>query len=519
MPAELIVSPELARELAELSFEISRQLGVLIDRSGRVQYVMVGDSKEIVIPVLPTARSVGSRLKGLRCIHTHLAGEGISEDDLMDLLFLRLDMMVVMKLGADGFPEKLYPVHLIPEAREGKNWSFLPPVVPSQQEPVFLEIIGALEAEFNRLRPLAEVKDTGDRAILISVSTLPKAVAQDSMDELAELAKSDGIAVLATVIQRRRQVSSRFIIGRGKLSEIMLQALLLDANLLVFDQELNASQVHSIITHTELRVIDRTQLILDIFARRALSREGKVQIEMAQLKYMLPRLESRDDALSRLTGGIGARGPGETKLEVDRRRIKDRLNKLGQKLKVVSSERHWRRRQRRKKEIPVISLVGYTNAGKSTLLNTLTNSRIMAEDKLFATLDPTSRRLRFPEELEVIITDTVGFIRNLPAELMKAFQATLEELHEADLLVHVVDIANPRFDAQIEVVRDILTELELAAIPQLMVFNKIDLADQELVATKAREYGAVPLCARESSTFHDFLKRAKELVLKQWKQA
>ncbi len=512
VPPDLMVSPELARDLARLSMDLGRQLGVLIDRTGRIELLIVGDKKEIVIPVLPMVRSAGGRLKGLRCIHTHLGGEGISEDDLMDLLFLRLDLMVVVKVQADGLPSLLYPVHLVPRQEDGKNWSFLPPVVPSQQEATCLELITSIEGQFAKFQPLSKIDAGRDRAILISVSDQPKTVAQDAMDELVELAKSDDIVVLDTIIQRRHKTSPHFIIGRGKLGEVMLKALLLNANLLVFDQELNASQTHSIIQHTELRVIDRTQLILDIFARRALSREGQVQIEMAQLKYMLPRLESRDDALSRLSGGIGTRGPGETKLEVDRRRIKDRLAKLEAKLKTISLERHHRRERRRKKEVPVISLVGYTNAGKSTLLNALTKSKILAEDKLFATLDPTSRRLRFPEDVEVIITDTVGFIRDLPKELLKAFQSTLEELHEADVLIHLVDISNPRCEDQIRVVNDLLDDLDLH-LPTLMVFNKIDLADPDLVARLSEYHQAVPVCALRQETFVDFLTQARDLVV------
>lgn len=513
VPPELMISPELARDVAHLSWELGRQLGVLIDRTGRIEMVIVGDKKQIMIPVLPQVRLAGGRLKGLRCLHTHLAGEGISEDDLMDLLFLRLDLMVVVKVLNDGLVERLYPVHLVPQAEDGKNWLILPPVVPSQQEADCLELISSVEGQFSRYQPSSSIEAGRDRAILISVSDQPKHLAAGAMDELVELAKSDGVIVLDTVIQRRHKASPHFIIGRGKLAEVMLKALLLNANLLVFDQELNASQTHSIIQHTELRVIDRTQLILDIFARRALSREGQVQIEMAQLKYMLPRLESRDDALSRLSGGIGTRGPGETKLEVDRRRIKDRLAKLEAKLKSISRERHHRRERRRKKEVPVISLVGYTNAGKSTLLNTLTKSRILAEDKLFATLDPTSRRLRFPEDVEVIITDTVGFIRDLPAELLKAFQSTLEELHEADVLVHVVDVSNPRCEEQMGVVNDLLDDLNLH-LPTLLLLNKVDLAEPEVVARLAADYPqAVPICALRQETLHDFLLRARDLVI------
>jgi GTP-binding protein HflX len=514
MSPDLVISPEVARELAGISREVGRQIGLIIDRAGRVDAVIVGDPRRIVIPVLPQARGAGGRLKGLRCVHTHLAGEEMTDDDLMDLLFLRLDLMAVIQVGKDGLPERLLRAHLAPRPVAGRNWVLLPPVIPSRQPPDFQSLIKALEDEFIRARPVDTVDRNKDRAILISVTTDARLRAAESMLELEELAESAGVTVLDTVLQQRHKLNPRLIMGKGKLGEIMLRALVLNANLLVFDQELNPSQIRSITDHTEMRVIDRTQLILDIFASRALSREGKLQIEMAQLKYLLPRLGTRDDALSRLTGGIGARGPGETKLEIDRRRIKDRLGKLSDKLEQVGRERHQRRSRRRKRELPVISLVGYTNAGKSTLLNSLTNSAIIAEDKLFATLDPTSRRLRFPRDLEVIVTDTVGFIRNLPAELLQAFKSTLEELDEADVLVHVVDIGNPAFPEHIRVVEELLNELELAKIPCLKVFNKIDLLDDAEATNLARQYDAVPLSALRPATFAEFFRRVQQMVLK-----
>ncbi|MEA1935100.1 MAG: GTPase HflX [Thermodesulfobacteriota bacterium] len=512
VPNDLVISPEMARELAEISTAINRQVGVLISRSGQVEYVIVGDRKTIVIPALNQFRSSGGRLKGLRCVHTHLAGEDLTEDDLMDLLFLRLDLMSVIKIQSKGLPERIYSAHLVPGPAQGNPWVFLPPVAPTRQPHTFRQLISALEDEFSRVRPVTEVDRGRDRAILISVTTKPPKVAREYMDELVELARSADVIVLDTVIQRRKRINPKLILGKGKLGEIMLASLSLNANLLIFNQELNPSQAASITDHTELRIIDRTQLILDIFARRALSREGKLQIEMAQLKYMLPRLSLRDDALSRLTGGIGGRGPGETKLEVDRRRINDKLNKLSKKLKAVSMERHHRRARRRKKNLPVISLVGYTNAGKSTLLNTLTKSKITAEDKLFATLDPTSRRLRFPKDIEVIITDTVGFIRDLPAELLLSFKATLEELYEADLLVHVIDAGNPRFSEQVRVVENLLRELKLDSIQSLRVLNKTDLVDPDQIPNLIRDYDAVPLCALDPATFRPFLERAQAMI-------
>ena len=520
MPPELLVSPELARELAAVSSELGRQIGVLIGRSGSVEHVIVGDSRSILIPGLNHLRSSGGRLKGLRCVHTHLSEGGLTDDDLMDLLFLRLDLMAAISVGEDGLPGAVHAAHLVPLPVEGKGWVFLPSVIPAHLPRNCLEIITALEDEFARTSPLKEIERGKDRAILVSVTTASKAEAQESMDELVELVRSDDVVVLDTIVQRRDRINPKWIIGRGKLGEIMIRALSLNANLLIFDQELNPSQVRSITDHTEMRVIDRTQLILDIFARRALSREGQLQVEMAQLKYMLPRLTTRDDALSRLTGGIGGRGPGETRLEIDRRRINDRMSKLSKRLKQISKERQHRRVRRQKKDVPVISLVGYTNAGKSTLLNSLTSSAVVAEDKLFATLDPTSRRLRFPRDVQVIITDTVGFIRNLPAELLQAFMATLEELHEADVLVHVIDISNSRFARQVAVVDQLLHELDLDTIPCLRVLNKIDLVDEEELRILCNEFSdAIPLCANDPETFGPFLEAVQRLVLEKWDAA
>jgi len=514
---DTVVSTELAREMGRVSGELNRQVGVLIDRTGKIEQVIVGDHKKIVIPALPHIRVAGGRLKGLRCVHTHLGDEKLTEDDLLDLLFLRLDLMAALTLTTDHHPALLHAAHLQASSTQGESWHLLEPEHPARFAINFREMIAGLEAEFARLRPIRAVDKGKDRALLISVTTESKEAAMESMDELVELAASADVVVLETIIQRRHRINPKWILGKGKLGEIMLIALRTNANLLLFDQELNPSQIRSITDHTELRVIDRTQLILDIFARRARSREGKLQIEMAQLKYMLPRLTLRDDALSRLTGGIGGRGPGETRLEIDRRRINDRLAKLAQKLKGVARERHQRRSRRRKKELPVLSLVGYTNAGKSTLLNSLTKSDILAEDKLFATLDPTSRRLKFPQDMEVIVTDTVGFIRDLPDELLKAFRATLEELDEADVLLHVVDLANPRFEEQLRVVEDLLDGMGLAHIPTIRIFNKIDLIDSAYAATMCARYDAVGLSAMHPETFTPLLAKARRTVIEKWR--
>ncbi|PIE73804.1 MAG: GTPase HflX [Deltaproteobacteria bacterium] len=509
--AGLIINPEMARELCRLSLALNRQLGLLVERSGKVQAVIVGTFSGLLVPQLISSRRSGGRLCGLRLVHTHLAGEEISDEDLMDLLFLRLDFLSVLKVQPDGLPEKLYTAHLLPGGSE-RCWHFLDPVHPANQKDAPEELLAAIESELRRGQKASQVDATRDRAILISVSTRKRAHAEEALLELAELARSADVVVLDSILQQRRKFNPRFILGKGKLAEIMILALQHDANLLVFNEELNPSQIRSITDFTDLRVIDRTQLILDIFARRALSREGRLQVEMAQLRYMLPRLSSRDDALSRLTGGIGARGPGETRLEIDRRRINDRLARLGKELKKVSKERYYRRAKRRKKMLPVLSLVGYTNAGKSTLLNTLTNSSIVAEDKLFATLDPTSRRLRFPAETEVIITDTVGFIQHLPEELVRAFMATLEELQEADLIVHVIDVSNPSFRQHMRVVEDILGELGLADLPVLKIFNKIDLVhDVEMLREEIGGEGLL-VSATDHTTLGEFLSASEKII-------
>ena len=511
LPAGEVITPELARYLTEQSRELRRQIGLIVDRSGEVKYVVLGDDRELVIPDLTGFGLGRSGLRGLRCIHTHLKGEPLSQDDLNDLALLRLDMMVSLAVGEDGLPGPLHYAHLIPPNPAGQI--HLLQKVPSiySWELDFSAFVRALDAELEQSRlETVDLGDSREKAILLSVTQAPLREAEDSMDELAELARTADVVVLDRIMQRSRKLNPRTLIGEGKLKEVVISALHSGATLLVFDQDLSPVQVRTIAAMTDLKVIDRSQLILDIFARRAHTLDGKVQVELAQLKYLLPRLSGKGTAMSRLMGGIGGRGPGETKLETDRRRIRDRISRLEKQLASLSKGRLQRRQRRIKTGVPIVSIVGYTNAGKSTLLNALTQSDVFTEDLLFATLDTTTRRLRFPKEREVIITDTVGFIRHLPKSLLGAFKATLEELVDAHFLLHVVDISNPRFEEQIRAVDRILQDLDLHEIHRILVFNKIDLIPAEEVAPFCRRFDAIAVSAHQRETFADLLREMEE---------
>jgi GTP-binding protein HflX len=494
-----IVTPEFARQLSELSHETNRQIGALIDRKGYVEYVIVGDARRIELPDFKRVRVAGDRFRGLRCVHTHLRGEELTRDDLTDLALLRLDLMAAIDVDQHtGLPRTVRAAHLLPTTAahlhsnggEG-SFAFLDPEVPSQLNVDFLELMEALESELARNRRAtrqASQGAQGDRAILVNVSTGPIAEAEDSMAELRELAQAANVGVLDEMIQRRSTIDPRTLLGKGKLDELLIRAMQLGADAIIFDRELQAAQVRSISEATDLKVIDRSQLILDIFAQRAQSHEGKIQVELAQLKYILPRLVmGQNSAFSRLAGGIGGRGPGETKLETDRRRVRDRIHRLEKELASQAKRREQRRKERLRQQVPTISIVGYTNAGKSTLLNALTASDVLAESRMFATLDPTTRRLRLPREREVIINDTVGFIRDLPPDLIAAFRSTLEEIDGSRLLIHLVDASNTRWKQQIASVDRILTELHVERIPRLLVLNKTDLIDESSLEAMRRQ--------------------------------
>lgn len=485
IPAHALVSPEFAHFMAGISAEIRRQVGVLVTRRGEVEYVIVGDRGGIRLPDFKRIRTGFRRFRGLRCIHTHLGPEGLNRDDLTDLSLIRLDTMTAVEVTDEGRAGNVHTAHLVPDYQTGKAvslsniWKVLPAVDVHRLDLDFQSFIRDLESEFVRKMPEHWQQMQGERAMLIGVTTGPVDGEQDRMSELAELAISADVTILDSFVQRRSQLDNRFLMGRGKLQELIIRSMQLGVTLLIFNQNLNPTQIRNICRETDLKVIDRTQLILDIFARRAQSLEGKIQVELAQLKYLMPRLVEFDDSLSRLTGGIGGRGPGETTLEVNRRRLKDKISLLEKRLESISRSRRQRRQRRQRRDVPVVTIVGYTNAGKSTLLNNLTLAEVLVEDKMFATLDPVSRRLRLPWNQEILLSDTVGFIRDLPPELMEAFKATLEEIDDSQLLIHLVDAANPFRERQIESVERILKELQLDDIPRCLVFNKFDLVEPD----------------------------------------
>ncbi|HWR67517.1 MAG TPA: GTPase HflX, partial [Desulfomonilia bacterium] len=457
--------------------------------------MLAGSASGISIPELNRMRTHPGRLQGLRLIHTHFKDGRLTFEDLTDLAKLRLDMVYAIEVLEDGSPGLAYGAHLLPAEEGGTLWKVLDPVPTYRIDIPFDAFIEALEGEITKRQTLLVPGAHADRAILVVVSSSGGDMLKDVIDEFQSLAKAAEVTVVDTVVQKRPKPDPRYVIGKGKVADIYLRALAKDANLLVFDHELTPSQARSIAEIADMRVIDRTQLILDIFARRARTREGKIQVELAQLRYNMSRLVGKNPSLSRLAGGIGTRGPGETKLEVDRRRAKERMERLERENSRISLKRRITRARRERQGLPVISIIGYTNTGKSTLLNALTRSSVLTADMPFATLDPSSKRLRFPKDIEVIITDTVGFIRDLPKDLRAAFMATLEELEDAHLLLEVIDLTDPHIDYRIQAVEEILKGLNLQDKPRLRVFNKADRVHGSTARSWAERHGGVIISA------------------------
>jgi GTP-binding protein HflX len=514
VPASAVMTPELARTTAQLSREIRRPVGLLITRRGVIEQVLVGSGCVPTVESLAKFRAGIRSLRGVRLIRTQLTDEPLTQEDLTSLALLRLDLIGVLNVDHEGEPTILHLAHLLPPNSHGQICQILKPMPVhhmSLQLDVFLK---ALDSDLLQRDTHFTVVDGREAAILVSASAKSRAEQEERLEELSELAVSAEVEVLDRIHQRTHEEYQRFLLGRGKLKEVIIRALQRGADVLIFDQDLAPAQARAISEVTDIKVIDRTQLILDIFARRAHTREGKVQVELAQLRYLLPRLSGRGTSLSRLGGGIGSRGPGETKLETDRRRIRDRIAHLERELAHIARHQDQRRARRLRHALPIVSIVGYTNAGKSTLLNALTESQVPAEDRLFETLDTTSRRLRFPQDREIIVTDTVGFIRDLPKDLVGAFRTTLEELRDADMLLHVVDATARDIDLQIQSVEAVLRTLEVDDIPRVLVLNKCDRLSAHESLVLCQRYRAIGISALRRESLRPLMAHLEAFLAK-----
>ena len=477
----------------------------------------MGEAKQLLLPEQKHIRSSAERLSGLRYIHTHLDGEPLSKEDLTDLALLRFDCILAVEVDSQGLAQRVHIANLVPGGDTEQPWRLWDPL-PVSAFPTrdFSETIRNLEKEFARSGPvpIGKPSEPGpERVLLVGVATGILSEAEESLHELEALAESSGVIVVDSVLQRRPSVHPQFVVGLGKIKELVIQALQTGAGMIIFDRNLTAAQVRSVSDLTDLKILDRTQLILHIFAQRARTRDGKIQVELAQLRYRLPRLMHRTTGLSRLAGGIGGLGPGETKLEIDRRRARERIHRLEKEIERLRKERSVQRALRTRNRLPLVCIVGYTNAGKSTLLNSLTRSRVYTAHRMFATLDLSTRRLHLPGYGEILVTDTVGFIRDLPPDLIAAFRATLEELQEAPLLLHVIDGSSRSCEKQIAAVDSLLGELGLHHIPRLNVFNKSDIADPLELANLCRRYDGLPVCALDPSALKPLIQRVTSSLL------
>ncbi|HEY9731341.1 MAG TPA: GTPase HflX [Drouetiella sp.] len=503
IPADKILTIELADSVAELSNSIGQPVSLVVNRRGQVVNVTVGQPSDVNMPELRGVRVGPGRLCGHRIIHTHLSkisaseeknGHGPNKESLQCLARHRLDLLAQIEVNPQGtfsrsrgeqakMADVIHIAHLLPgRDSEGRIWKVLEPETARKAEKENFEaLISALEDEFRKVAPGLPVAEGEERAVLVGLITDGENSWQveDDLDELAQLARTAGATICERLTQTRPQPDPRYFLGSGKVQELALIVQEMGANLVIVDQELTANQQRTLEEVVGVKVIDRTELILDIFAQRAQTREGKLQVELAQLKYLLPRLIGKGLTLSRLGGGIGTRGPGETKLEIDRRRIRERINSLEKETERIRSHRDTQRRRRNDDNLPVVALTGYTNSGKSTLLNAMTKSSVNVEDKLFATLDPTTRRTTLPDHSPVLLTDTVGFIKKLPTSLVAAFRATLEEVAVADVLIHVVDASHPNVSEHIASVYDVLSELGAVDKPLITVLNKADIVRKE----------------------------------------
>ena len=505
-----VVSAELAKYLSTLSRELGRQVGVLLSRDGMIRNVILGDATHLELPDIGRLRGGTGRFRGLRLVHTHLRGEPITQDDLIDLTLLRLDLVAVIQATDEGDAGKIELAHILP-ITDGDQKS--EPFRKIDARDIyrlkfdFEEEIRALESEFSRITDRGAGETQRERALILCLTP-----GEAARSEITELVRAAGVEIAEIMVFSGGQIHPRTVVGQGRLQRIALAAMRRSADVAIFDIDLKPNQARAFEDTTGLKAVDRTQLILDIFAQRARSGDGKLQVELAQLKYSLPRLTEEDAGLSRLVGGIGGRGPGETVLEIGRRRARSRIGHLEKEIQQLSKQRSVRRHRRIRQGLPVLSIIGYTNAGKSTLLNALTESEIDTADQMFVTLDPTSRRLRFPKQGDVIITDTVGFIRDLPPDLVTAFRATLEELSDADLLLHVVDASDPGLERKMDAVNRVLNDLELNKVPRLIVMNKADMVDPATMEGMCRRYEAVAVSALKRQGLGTLIKTAENRI-------
>jgi len=491
IPPEKVVTLDVARECADLTFETRRQIGLLVNRQGQIESVIIGNGQELEIPNLSRTRSGLRLLRGVRLVHTHLKNQPLTQDDLTDLALLRLDLIVALGVGKSGGLQDVYVAHNVPNSTHEQSYRQLEPCDIQSLQWNCQEFIQTLEQDILKSCHVSKEGIREGRALLVSVGTGHMSFQQERLEELQELVRAQDVEVLGCVTQRPGSIHPKYVVGSGKMKELAIQALQSGADTLIFDQDLTPAQVRGISELTELRVLDRSQVILDIFAKRAHTHIGNIQVELAQLRYRLPRLAQSSTAFSRLGGGIGTRGPGETKLETDRRRIRERIQHLERDLASIGQGRQEQRKRRMKRGLPVVSIIGYTNAGKSTLFNTLSNSHVSVKDRVFETLDTVSRRWYLPTIGEVLLTDTVGFIRDLPKDLVAAFQTTLQELEEADLLLHVIDAHALDPEQHIRAVEQVLTELGFENIPRLRFFNKGDLLNSEDMQRLCQRFGGI----------------------------
>ncbi|SFL39454.1 GTPase HflX [Pelosinus propionicus] len=494
IPFGQVITSELAQKLIDLTDDLNRELVVYITRKGQVTCVAVGDVYTVTLPEIDGRRSV-NRLSGIRCIHTHPSGETeLSGVDVASLKEMRFDLMATLG-RKEGKIQASFGIITNIE-NDQFNTQMIGPL--SMEDFIELDITyltAQIERQLDLNNKTSAIAET-ERALLVGLERQGKWQITDSLKELAQLAETAGAEVLGMTWQKRDRPDSALFIGRGKVEELSLLSQEKNANLIVFDDELSPAQQRNLEKALGVKVLDRTALILDIFAQRARSHEGKLQVELAQLRYNLPRLGGQGLVLSRLGGGIGTRGPGETKLEVDRRRIRDRVNDITRQIEYIKKQRNLHRKRREITRIPTIALVGYTNAGKSTLLNLLTASEVLAEDKLFATLDPTTRNITLTNGQQALITDTVGFIQKLPHQLIAAFRATLEEVVQADILLHVVDVSHPQYQEQSHAVFQVLHELNVDIKQLITIFNKADkIGDPNSVSALLKTENSVMISA------------------------